>query len=52
MNTNANIHLGSNFDDFLVEEAILEDSTAVAIKRVVAWQIEQEMKSQKLEPVN
>jgi predicted XRE-type DNA-binding protein len=48
MNTNTNIHLGSNFDNFLAEEAILEESTAVAIKRVVAWQIEQEMKSQKL----
>lgn len=48
MNTEANIHLGSNFDDFLADEALLEETTAVAIKRVVAWQIEQEMKSQKL----
>jgi hypothetical protein len=48
MNTKANDHLGSNFDDFLAEEALLEEVTAVAIKRVVAWQIEQEMKLQKL----
>ena len=48
MNTIANPHLGSNFDDFLAEEAVLEETTAVAIKRVVAWQIEQEMKNQKL----
>jgi len=41
-------HLGSDFDDFLEEEAILEETTAVAIKRVVAWQISQEMKAQKL----
>lgn len=48
MMNSVNLHIGSNFDDFLAEEAILEESTAVAIKRVVAWQIEQEMKSQKL----
>ncbi|MCL4556986.1 MAG: helix-turn-helix domain-containing protein [Gammaproteobacteria bacterium] len=48
MNTNMNPHLGSSFDDFLAEEALLEETTAVAIKRVVTWQIEQEMKSQKL----
>ena len=48
MNTETNLHLGSSFDDFLAEEALLEETTAVAIKRVVAWQIAQEMKSQKL----
>jgi DNA-binding Xre family transcriptional regulator len=41
-------HIGSNFDEFLDEEALLEGATAVAIKRVVAWQIEREMKAQKL----
>lgn len=41
-------HMGSNFDDFLAEEALLEEATAVAVKRVIAWQIEQEMKAQKL----
>jgi predicted XRE-type DNA-binding protein len=43
-----NPHLGSHFDDFLEEEALLEAASAVAIKRVVAWQIAQEMKAQKL----
>lgn len=43
-----NKHIGSNFDDFLVEESFLEDATATAMKRVIAWQIEQEMKVQKL----
>ena len=43
-----NKHIGSNFDDFLAEEAILEEATATAIKRVIAWQIEQEMRAQKL----
>ena len=32
-------HIGSRFDDFLAEEAILEETTAAAIKRVTAWQI-------------
>ena len=41
-------HIGSNFDDFLAEEAMLEEATATAVKRVIAWQIEQEMKAQKL----
>ncbi|MFM7293361.1 MAG: XRE family transcriptional regulator [Burkholderiales bacterium] len=43
-----NKHIGSNFDDFLAEQALLEDVTATAMKRVIAWQIEQEMKAQKL----
>ena len=41
-------HIGSCFDDFLAEEALLEEATAVAVKRVIAWQIEQEMAAQKL----
>jgi hypothetical protein len=43
-----NPHIGSNFDDFLADEAMLEEATAVAVKRVIAWQIEQEMAVQKL----
>jgi hypothetical protein len=35
-------HIGSNFDDFLAEEAILDECNALAMKRVIAWQIEQE----------
>ncbi|CAM3680290.1 helix-turn-helix domain-containing protein [Polynucleobacter antarcticus] len=41
-------HIGSNFDDFLKEESQFENATAVAVKRVIAWQIEQEMEKQKL----
>lgn len=41
-------NIGSNFDDFLAEEAILEETTAVAIKRVIAWQIAHEMQAQQL----
>jgi len=41
-------HIGSRFDDFLADEAMLEQATAVAIKRVIAWQIAQEMQAQQL----
>ena len=41
-------HLGSNFDDFLREERLLDAAEATAIKRVIAFQIAQEMKRRKL----
>jgi antitoxin HicB len=40
-----NPHEGSSFDDFLREEGIYEECTAKALKRVLAWQIKQEMKN-------
>jgi len=39
-------HSGSPFDSFLEEEGIREEVEAVAIKRVLAWQLEQAMKEQ------
>jgi antitoxin HicB len=36
-------HLGSNFDDFLQGEQLLGDAEAAALKRVIAFQIAQEM---------
>ena len=41
-------NIRSSFDDFLQQESLLESSTAVTLKRVIAWQIAQEMKAQKL----
>ena len=41
-------HLGSNFDDFLTEEEMLEEAEAIAIKRVISFEVEQEMKKQNL----
>ena len=41
-------HIGTDFDDFLAEEAMLQETTAVAMKRVIAWQIAQEMQTQHL----
>ncbi len=36
-------NIGSDFDDFLRDEGILEEADAVATKRVIAYQIAQEM---------
>ena len=42
------VHLGSDFDDFLEEEGLLAEAEAVAVKRVVAYQIAQLMKETNL----
>ena len=44
----AKSNIGSNFDDFLQEESLLEEVTAVAVKRVVAFQLAQKMSESKL----
>jgi len=41
-------HIGSNFDDFLKEENLYEQVQAVAIKRMIAYQIAEEMRKKKL----
>ena len=41
-------HMGSSVEDFLKEEGIFEESQAQAIKEVVAWQLEEAMKKQKI----
>ena len=43
-----NQHIGSNFDEFLAEEGLLTAVEAVAVKRVLAYQIEQLMITQNL----
>lgn len=43
-----NKYIGSSFDEFLEEEGILEECKEEASKRVLVWQLEQEMKKQKL----
>ena len=43
-----NKHLGSNFDDFLNEEGTLAETEAIAVKRVIAFQIEEMMKKKHL----
>lgn len=44
-------HIGSSFDDFLDEEGTLEETTEVALKRVLAWQIAEAMKEKNLTKV-
>lgn len=36
-------YIGSSLDDFLEEDGILEEVDAIAIKRVLAWQVSQLM---------
>ena len=39
---------GSSLDDFLKEEAVLGEFRAVAVKEVIAWQIQEAMKEKKI----
>ncbi len=41
-------HVGTDFDGFLQEHGLLEDAQAVAAKRVIAFQIAEEMKRHNL----
>lgn len=41
-------HIGSNFDDFLAQENLLAECEAGALKRVVTWQIAEEMKRRRI----
>jgi antitoxin HicB len=43
-----NPHAGSAFDDFLREEGLYEECNAIAIKRVLARQLAEEMKQKKI----
>jgi antitoxin HicB len=43
-----NKHRGSSLDDFLTQEGVLDKFQAKAIKEVVAWQLAEAMKLQKL----
>jgi hypothetical protein len=40
------VHSGSSFDEFLEEEGYRDEVESAAIKRVLAWQFEQEMSRQ------
>ena len=41
-------YMGSNFDEFLEEENLLQESQALAIKRVIAYALEQKIKEDKI----
>ena len=44
----SNIHIGSDFDDFLQEDDLLAEAEATAVKRVIAFQIQEEMKERNI----
>jgi antitoxin HicB len=41
-------HMGSSIDSFLREEGIFEEAQAQAVKEVVAWQLAEAMKKQRI----
>lgn len=41
-------NMKSDFDEFLQEEGIFAETEAIAIKRVIAYQIQQEMEKQNI----
>ena len=44
----ANPHIGSDFDDFLREEGVYDQTEAVAVKRVLAYELERNMQKAQL----
>ncbi|MGD1896434.1 MAG: Fis family transcriptional regulator [Phormidesmis sp.] len=43
-----NLHIGSSLDELLEEDGILAEVSAIAIKRVLAWQVSEAMSNQGL----
>lgn len=43
-----NKHIGSSFDEFLTQEGQFETTRAEAIKRVIAWKLQQEIDAKRL----
>ena len=43
-----NQHLGSSLDDLLEETGDLAEVNAVALKRVIAWEVKQKMNAERL----
>ena len=41
-------HIGTSFESFLIEEGTLEQADAVAQKRVLAWQLAEAMRRQRV----
>jgi len=40
--------VGSSFEDFLKDDGVLEETNAIALKRVLAWQLEQAMEKKQI----
>jgi antitoxin HicB len=44
----ANPHRGSSLDEFLADQGLLEEATAKAVKKALAWQLSMAMKEQRV----
>jgi len=44
----ANKYKGSTFDNFLEEEGLLEDAEALALKKIIAYELEKAMEKKKI----
>lgn len=40
--------IGHSLDDLLAEESVLDRASALAVKRLISWQVAQEMKAQRM----
>ena len=40
--------IGSSFDDFLKDEGVYNEVETIAVKRVIAWQLEEAMKARRM----
>lgn len=40
--------IGSSFEDYLAEKGTLEETRTIAVKRVLAWQLEQAMEERQM----
>jgi predicted XRE-type DNA-binding protein len=41
-------HVGTSLEDFLEEEGILEETTAKAVKEIIAWQLAERLKAKRM----
>jgi len=48
MTKTKHLNAGSSLEDFLNEEGITEAATAIAVKRVLAWQLQNAMRERNL----
>ena len=48
MTKTKNRHWGSTLEDFLKDEGIYEETTTASIKKVIAWQLSEEMRKRKI----
>ena len=48
MKSRTKSRIGSSFDDFLKDEGVYNEVETIAVKRVIAWQLEEAMKARRM----